>query len=148
MLAEASAFESLGVEQDGDVVGSEWHVLARGAGAYDGLVVHARVDAGAPRGGKFRQVRSGVAHDEPGLARALGIAGGHAAGNAGGADGGLGRVDGQSGPVDEPGYSGLLLLEGEDLDGGGEVFDRVKLAVALDNGDADDVDVGSRRFSR
>ena len=39
----------------------------------------------------------------------------------------------------------FLLVEAEGLDGGGEVLDRVELAVANDDSDSDDVDLGVKQ---
>ena len=54
--------------------------------------------------------------------------------------GGFGHT--HSGLCDDAGNGVLLLVECEDFDRAGEVFYRIELIVACDDGDADGVDVG------
>jgi len=107
------------------------------AGTHDGLVVLAGGEVGLELRGDLVEAGGSVAEDVPGSAS--GIAGGHGAGDASLG----GRVGyGNTGLSDDAGYGLFLLVERQGLHDAGEVFDGVELAVAVDDGDADGIDLG------
>src|SRR5271170_8526652 len=93
----------LRVEQNGDVVGSEWGFAGRRAGTYHGLMVFAGAEAGFELGGDLIEASGGVAHDEPRLTGA-GVACAHGAGLTGIL---CGFCDMHSGLCEDSGYSAL-----------------------------------------
>ena len=131
-------YSCLRIEEDGDVVGGEGAFACGGTSSNYGLMIFAGGETALELTGDGVEAGCGVAHDEPGLARAC-VASAHGAGLAG-VIGGFG--DTHSGLCDDAGNSALLLVECEDFDGAGEVFYGVELVVASDDRDADGVDIG------
>jgi hypothetical protein len=137
-LPSTSDRSSLWIEKDGDVVGGEGAFASGRASSDYGLMIFAGDETALELTGDGVEAGCGVSHDEPGLTRTR-IASAHGAGLAG-VVGGFG--DTHSGLCDDAGNGALLLIEGKDFDGAGEVFYGVELVVASDDGDSDGIYAG------
>ena len=127
----------LRIEEDGDVVGGEGAFASRRTSPDHGLMIFAGGETAFELAGDGVEASRGVTHDEPGLARTR-ISSAHGAGLSG-VVGGLG--DAHSGLCEDVGNGAFLLVERKDLDSAGEVFYRVELVVAGDDGNPDGIHV-------